>query len=277
MVFLVWLFFNCFRKSLSCATSYACDTLCLFCLRCYWDSTRSYFTGLCFTFKNLFLHLSLCLCVVARSVVNSTLNIGYLVVCFPGMTSSLAKSKQIMGCALSDIFFLKLLIFDCSSIFIDLIILKAYSEQFTLTLCVYGVEAMRSRQTTIPFPVGIPRWRVKRNSQRRLHGAVIPTSQCHLRIYWRYFAPCGSKMAVKTTSGYGFDGDFWLLVPGFLLESRLLAVYLHAIGQWRLEHSYCKASTTMHKISKYRQSICDGKILSAKARPVAFSGRETSK
>jgi len=189
----------------------------------------------------------------------------------------LQKVNKSWGALFQTLFFLKLLIFDCSSIFIDLIILKTYSEQFTLTLCVYGVEAMRSRQTTIPFPVGIPRWRVKRNSQRRLHGAVIPTSQCHLRIYWQYFAPCGSKMAVKTTSGYGFDGDFWLVVPGFLLESRLLAVYLHAIGQWRLEHSYCKASTMMHKISKYRQSICDGKILSAKARPVAFSGRETSK
>jgi len=37
-------------------------------LCCYQDSIRSFFIRLCF--KNLFLHLSLCLCIVARSVVN---------------------------------------------------------------------------------------------------------------------------------------------------------------------------------------------------------------
>jgi len=33
-------------------------------------------------------------------------------VCFPGMTLSLAKSKQIIGCELSDAFFKNFLIFD---------------------------------------------------------------------------------------------------------------------------------------------------------------------
>jgi len=58
--------------------------MCLFCLRCYGDSIRSYFTHLCF--KNLLLCLSLCLCVVAQSVVNmqhSTCCLVQLVVCFP--------------------------------------------------------------------------------------------------------------------------------------------------------------------------------------------------
>jgi len=54
--------------------------------------------------------------------------------------------------------------------------------------------------------------------------------QRHLRVYRRYFAPSGSKMAAKTTSGSGFDRVFRLLIPGFPLGSRLLAVYLHAIG-----------------------------------------------
>jgi len=40
-------------------------------------------------------------------VVNTQHSTGCLVVCFPGMTLSLAKSKQIIGCALSDAYFLK--------------------------------------------------------------------------------------------------------------------------------------------------------------------------
>jgi len=54
------------RKSSSCVTSYQ-DALVSFAL--YYDSIRSYFTRLCF--NNLFLHLSLCLFVFARSVVNT--------------------------------------------------------------------------------------------------------------------------------------------------------------------------------------------------------------
>ena len=84
--------------------------MCLFYLRCYLDSIRSYFTHLCFK-AHLFLHLSLRLRVVARSVVNIQHSTGCLVVCFPGMTSSLAKSKQI-GCTLSYAFFLKFSFFD---------------------------------------------------------------------------------------------------------------------------------------------------------------------
>jgi len=44
----------------------------------YEESIRSYFIRLCF--KNLFLRLSLCLCVVARSIVNIQHSIGCLVV-----------------------------------------------------------------------------------------------------------------------------------------------------------------------------------------------------
>jgi len=47
-------------------------------------------------FNNMFLRLSLCLFVFARSVVNTQYSTGCLVV-FPGMTSSLAKSKQVIG------------------------------------------------------------------------------------------------------------------------------------------------------------------------------------
>jgi len=55
------------RKSSSCVTSYQ-DVLVSFAF--YQDSIRSYFT--CLYFKNLYLRLSSCLSVVARSVV--TLN-----------------------------------------------------------------------------------------------------------------------------------------------------------------------------------------------------------
>ena len=54
--------------------------------------------------------------------------------CFPGVISSIAKSKQIIGCALSDAFFLKFSYFLMFvNIQIDLIILKTYDQQFTLT------------------------------------------------------------------------------------------------------------------------------------------------
>jgi len=103
---------------------------CAFCLHCYWDSIRSYSTSLCL--KNLFLHLSLRLCVVARSV-GSQHSTGCLVVCFPGPNSSLAKSKQIIGCALSDAFFLKFSYFLMFlNIQIDLIILKTDDEHWTV-------------------------------------------------------------------------------------------------------------------------------------------------
>ena len=70
---------------------------------------RSCFTRLCF--KNLCLHLSLCLCVIARSVVNIQHSIG-MFGCFPGMTASLAKSKQIIGAHFQTLFFYNFLIFD---------------------------------------------------------------------------------------------------------------------------------------------------------------------
>ena len=54
--------------------------------------------------------------------------------CFPGMTASLAKNTQIIGCTISAAFFLK---FSYFSMFLniqtDLIILKTDDEQFTLT------------------------------------------------------------------------------------------------------------------------------------------------
>jgi len=105
------------------------------------------------------------------------------------------------------------------------------------TLCVYGVEAEHREQMTNALPVDIPRRRIDRNCQRCPHGAVITTYRRHLLAYQRYFAPSGSKMAAKTTSGYSFDGVFRLLLPDFLLESRLLAIYLHVIGHWRLQCS----------------------------------------
>jgi len=64
------------RKSSSYVTSYQ-DALVSFAF--YYDSIRNYFAHLCF--KNLFLvRLSLCLCVVSRSVVNIQHSIGCLVV-----------------------------------------------------------------------------------------------------------------------------------------------------------------------------------------------------
>jgi len=92
---------------------------------------RNYFTRLCF--RNLFLHSSLCLCVVAWSVVNTRHSTGCSLVCFPGMTSSLAKSKQIIGTHFQTLFlkFSYFLMF--LNIQIDFIILKTDDEQFTLT------------------------------------------------------------------------------------------------------------------------------------------------
>ena len=57
-------------------------------------------------FKNLFLRLSLCLCFVAQSVVNSQDSIGCLIV-FSWYDVITSKNKQIIGCALSGVFFLK--------------------------------------------------------------------------------------------------------------------------------------------------------------------------
>ena len=66
-----------------------------FCLHCYLDSIRSYFTHLCF--KSLFPHLSLCLYVVVRSIVSTQDWTGCLVVCFPRMTSLLADLSGQFG------------------------------------------------------------------------------------------------------------------------------------------------------------------------------------
>ena len=143
------------------------------------------------------------------------------------------------------------------------------------TLSVYGVEAERRRWTNDHCTT--PRRHVDRNGRRRLHhDAVIPTYRRYSRDYRRYFAPSGSKMAAKTTSGSGFDVVFRLLVSGFPLESRPLGVYLHAIGHWRIERFNRKATLT-RKISKYRRSTCDRKMLSDKTCPVAFSCHESSK
>jgi len=56
-------------------------------------------------------------------------------------------------------------------------------------------------------------------------------------------------MAAKTTSGSGFDLKFRHSAHGFPLESGLVAVYLHALSDFTLERSHCKA-TPMRKISK---------------------------
>jgi len=54
-------------------------------------------------------------------------------------------------------------------------------------------------------------------------------------------------MAAKTTSGSAFDCIFRLFVPGFLLESEFILVYVHALTQFRLEWLQCIA-----KISKFK-------------------------
>jgi len=54
--------------------------------------------------------------------------------CFPDMTSPLPKSKQVIGCALSDVFSVKFSYFLMSlNIQIHIIILKTDDEQFTST------------------------------------------------------------------------------------------------------------------------------------------------
>jgi len=133
------------------------------------------------------------------------------------------------------------------------------------TLSVYGVEAERRRWTYDRCTTG--RYaetarRPQRSTCRLHHDAVIPTYRRYSRDYRRYFAPSGSKMAAKTTSGSGFDVVFRLLVSGFPLESRPLAVYLHAIGHWRLQCSYCKASAISVKFPS-----TDGQLVTEKCCP----------
>ena len=96
-------------------TSYQ-DVLVLFALLLRFDKKLFYQFKF---FNKLFLCLSLCLLyayVVAQLVVNTQHSTGCLLVCFPGMTSSLAKSKQFVGSALSD-FSSKIFLFLIFSIF----------------------------------------------------------------------------------------------------------------------------------------------------------------
>jgi len=101
----------------------------LFSFALLFRSSKKLFYRLCF--KNLFLHLSLCLCVFVQSVVSTQWSTGCLVVCFPGMTSSLARGKQIIECALSDAFFSNCLIFDVPQCLNRFDYIKAW--QFALT------------------------------------------------------------------------------------------------------------------------------------------------
>jgi len=95
------------RKSSLCVTSYQ-DVLVSFALLLRFN--KKCFTRLCL--KNLFLRLSLCLCVFARSVVNIQHSTGCVWLCFPGMTSSLAKGKQIIGAQFPTLFSTIFLLFD---------------------------------------------------------------------------------------------------------------------------------------------------------------------
>jgi len=102
------------------------DTLVLFALLCAIESI--YFTSLCF--KNLFLRR------YAYMLCNISLNTPVVcsVVCFPGMTSSLEKVNKSLGEHFLALFlkFLNFLMF--LNIQIDLLILKTYYGQFTLTI-----------------------------------------------------------------------------------------------------------------------------------------------
>ena len=118
------------RKSSSYVTSYQ-DALVSFAF--YSDSIRTYFTHLCF--KNLLLRLSLCLCAInlLRDRLSTFDSQQAVWLCFPGMTSSLVKSKQIIAAHFSTLFSVIFSSLMFLNIKIDWIIIKTYDQQFTLT------------------------------------------------------------------------------------------------------------------------------------------------
>jgi len=108
--------------------------MCLFRLRCYCDSITSLLPVLCF--KNLFLRLSVCPCVFTQSVVN----IQHLIGCFSLFgcvflvwRHHLRKVSKSLVSSFRRFFiqFSYCLMF--LNIQIDLIILKTFNQQFTLT------------------------------------------------------------------------------------------------------------------------------------------------
>ena len=102
------------RKSSSYVTSYQ-DALVSFALLLRFD--KKSFTRL--LLKNLFLHLSLCLCVIVRSIVNIQHLVGCLVV-FSWYDIITCESKQIIGAQFQMLF---------STIFLLFVVLQ-YSNRF---------------------------------------------------------------------------------------------------------------------------------------------------
>ena len=119
-------------------TSYQ-DALVSFALLLRFD--KKCFTRLCF--KNLFLRLSVCLCVFcAIGCQYSTLNSPFG--CFPGMMSSLAKSKQIIGAQFQALFSAVFLLFDVPQYSNRL---KTHDQQFTLRTKNHCISSLRSLAT----------------------------------------------------------------------------------------------------------------------------------
>jgi len=76
----------------------------LFCLR--WSLIRQEVILPFYVLKTRF-YIHHYACVVARSAVNIQHSTSCVIACFPGMMSSLAKSKQIIGAHFQTLFFLK--------------------------------------------------------------------------------------------------------------------------------------------------------------------------
>ena len=118
-------------------TSYQ-DTLVLFALLCVIEiSSVIYFTSLCF--NNLLLRR------YAYMLCNISLNtsIACSLVCFPGMTSSLAKVNKSSGAHFLALFLKFPIFLMILNIQIDLLILKTYYEQFTLTTKNHCISSLR--------------------------------------------------------------------------------------------------------------------------------------
>ena len=119
------------RKSSSCVTSYQ-DALASFALLLRFN--KKCFARLCF--RNPFLRLSVCLCVFARSVVNIQQSIGCLVVLtcvFLVWRHHLRKVNILSVRSFRRFFSTFSYCMMFLNIQIDLIILKTYDQQFTLT------------------------------------------------------------------------------------------------------------------------------------------------
>ena len=87
-----------------------------------------------FVLRTIFTFNRYAYCDVARSVVNIQHSTGCLIVCFPGMTSSLPKVNRSSGAHFQTFFFSKIFLFLIFlSIQIDFIILETDVEQSTLT------------------------------------------------------------------------------------------------------------------------------------------------